>query len=160
METILVFSIPIALLALGLLAGTYAERRHIRNLDQREAATSGMLVTQIKTYPGNVPGDRPPGAIFAEAVIATDHFKTFLARLRNFFGGEVGSYQKMLTRARREAALRILEQARQEGYNAVCNIRLETADIGGNSATQGKKGMVMAATLASATAYHVESSGR
>ena len=157
----IIYGIPIALLAIGLFAGGYAERRHFRILEQREAATRDMIVTQIKSYPGRVPGDKPPQIIFSEAVIATDYLKTFLAGLRNFFGGQVGSYQSMLVRARREATLRILEQAHRQGYNAVCNIRLETADVGGNSVTHGKKkGMVMAAILASATAYNAEAVGR
>lgn len=160
MEQIFVFGIPLVLLAIGLFVGGHMERRHFRSLEQREAATRDMIVTQVRSYPGYVPGEKPPQIIFAEVVIATDYLKTFLARLRNFFGGQVGSYQTMLVRARREAALRVLEQAHRQGYNAVCNIRLETADVGGNSVTQGKKGMVMAAILASATAYHAEAGRR
>jgi uncharacterized protein YbjQ (UPF0145 family) len=159
MEDLLILGIPIALLALGLFAGGYAERRHIRSLQQREAATRDMLVTQIKSFPGHVPGTNSPQVILAEVVIASDYLKTFLAGIRSFFGGEVGSYQTLLDRARREATQRVLEQARRQGYNAVCNLRLETADIGGNSVTQGKNRMVMAAILASGTAYNVEAGG-
>jgi uncharacterized protein YbjQ (UPF0145 family) len=159
MEDLLILGIPIALLALGLFAGGYAERRHIRSLQQREAATRDMLVTQIKSFPGHVPGTNSPQVILAEVVIASDYLKTFLAGIRSFFGGEVGSYQTLLDRARREATQRILEQARRQGYNAVCNLRLETADIGGNSVTQGKNRMVMAAILASGTAYNAEVGG-
>ena len=92
----------------------------------------------------------PPQMYVAEVVIATDYLKTFLAGLRKFFGGEIRSYQTLLVRARREATLRILEQARQQGYNAICNLRLENADIGGNN---NAKGVAMVAILASATAY-------
>ena len=115
-----------------------------------------MLVTQIKSFPGYIPGANSPQVIFAEVVIASDYLKTFLASIRGVFGGEVGSYHAMLDRARREATQRIVEQARRQGYNAVCNLRLETADIRGNSVTQGKKRMVMAAILASGTAYNAE----
>ena len=156
MADLIVWAIPIALLALGFFAGGYTERRHFRNLEKREAATCDMIATQVKSFPGHVPGPTPPQMIVAEVVIATDYLKSFLAGIRNFFGGQIGSYQTMLVRARREALLRILEQARRQGYNAVCNVRLETADIGGNSATAGKRGMVMATILASATAYHAE----
>ena len=47
--------------------------------------------------------------------------------------------------------MRIIEQARSQGYNAVCNVRLETADVGGSSS---RRRAAMAAILASATAYH------
>lgn len=156
MGDLLIIGIPIALLAVGLFAGGYSERRHLRDLDRREAANCDILVTQVKSFPGHVTGGDAPQMIFGEVVIASDYLKTFLASIRNFFGGQVGSFQKMLIRARREATLRIVEEARRQGYNAVCNVRLETADVGGNSATQGKRGMVMAAILASGTAYHVE----
>jgi len=154
MEPYIFWIIPIVLLFLGFIVGGANEKSHIRKLEQREAVTGDMIVTQIKSFPGYKPGSPVPQLVVAEAVIATDYLKSFLAGLTNLFGGEVRSYQTMLLRARREATLRVLEQARRGGFNAVCNLRLETADIGGNSVSAGKKkGMVMAAILASATAY-------
>ncbi len=88
--------------------------------------------------------------IVGEAVIATDYLKSFLAKLRNIFGGRVGSYQSLMVRARREALLRIVEEAKRQGYNAVCNVRMQTADVGGNSTMRR---VAMVAILASATAY-------
>ena len=81
--------------------------------------------------------------VLGQAVIASDYLKRFLARLRNIFGGEMRSYETLLTRARREAILRMLDRARTMGYDAVCNVRINTATIG--------RGMVEA--LASGTAY-------
>jgi uncharacterized protein YbjQ (UPF0145 family) len=86
----------------------------------------------------------------AEAVIASDYLKTFLAGLRNIFGGEVGSYVTLATRARREALVRMMEQAHAQGYDALCNVRMDPADIGGNTA---RRGVPMVAILASGTAY-------
>lgn len=148
--------VPILFLALGWFVGRRRERQHFASLDAREAALSGMLVTQVKSFPCAAPGELPPKLIVAEAVMATDYLKSFLAGLRNLVGGEVRSYESLLVRARREATLRIMEEARRSGYNAVCNVRLNTADIGGNTATANNKnrGSVMASILASATAYH------
>ena len=91
-----------------------------------------------------------------EAVIATDYLKTFLARIRNILGGEVKSYRSLMLRARREAILRMLEQARQQGYDAVCNVRLNTADIGG-MATRRRAAMVE--IFATGTAYLIAQDG-
>lgn len=143
--------ITVMFLALGLFVGGRTERVHFESIRRRETELKGMLVTQIKTFPHAVPGGSAPKMITAEAVIATDYLKTFLAGLRNLFGGHVGSYQRMLERARREATLRVLDQARSLGYSAVCNLRLETADVGGNNVAQK---MPMAAILATGTAYH------
>ena len=92
--------------------------------------------------------------VYGETVIASDYLKTFFASLRGIFGGEVRSFQKMQERARRESVLRLIEAARNEGYNAVCNVRLETADVGGGAMTRKKKGFPMSAILASGTAYN------
>ena len=118
--------------------------------ERREDEQADCFVTQVKSFPNAVPGDLPPRMVVAEVVIATDYLKNFLAKLRNIFGGEVRSYQSLLVRARREASLRILEEARRQGYNAVCNIRLETADVGGSLT---EKQVAMVAIIASGTAY-------
>jgi len=144
----------LVLLSLGFFVGRYTERKHFRLLEEREHQMRGCLVTQLKSFPGAIHGAQPPRLVVAEAVIATDYLKSFLARLRNIFGGEVRSYQSLLTRARREALLRIQEQAGAQGYNAICNVRFQTADVGGNSTLHR---VAMAAIIASGTAYHTAS---
>ena len=145
------FGVSICLIIIGLISGSLAERKHLSRLAQREAAMCDMVVTQLRSFPAVVVGNTPPTLLTGEAVIATDYFKSFLASIRKFFGGELRSYQSLLSRARREATLRVLEEARRQGYNAVCNLRYETADVGGNS-TDRKAATV--AILASGTAYH------
>lgn len=141
---------PTFFVLLGLVVGTTVERRHFRRLEQREAALSDVLVTDLRAYSPDHDPHTPPALVIGEAVIATDYLKTLLAGLRNLLGGEVHSYLTLVNRARREALLRMMESARGMGYDAVCNVRLEPADIGGSS---NKKGVPMAAMLASGTAY-------
>jgi len=138
-------------LALGYGVGSLAERRHFHSLDERERLNHDFLVTQLKSFPNHAPSSLPPQLILAETVVATDYFKTFVAKLRGLFGGEVRSFHSLLSRARRESTQRIVEQARELGYNAICNLRIETADIGGST---GKRKAAMVAIIASATAYH------
>jgi len=157
MEAIIALALFAFLLSLGLLVGGWRERSHFRQLDQREQQMEHMLVSQLKTFPEVASGDSPPTLLVGEAIMATDYLKSFLARLRNIFGGEVRSFQSLLTRARREALLRILEEADRQGYNAVCNVRYQTADVGGNTGAESKT--PMAAILASATAYYARQSG-
>lgn len=156
MELLFSLAVFLFLLGLGWFVGRSREQRHLQDLERREAELRDMFVTQIKTFPRCVMGERPPRMIVGEAVIGADYLKTFLGGLRNIFGGEIRSYESMLNRSRREATLRILEQARREGYNAVCNLRLQTADIGGNASGAGgnTRGMIIATILASGTAYH------
>ncbi len=144
---IIIFSF---LLSLGLFVGRYTERRHFLSLQQREHQFHDFLVTQLKSFPGVIPGTATPRLLVSEVVIATDYLKNFLAKLRNIFGGEVRSYQSLLVRARREALLRLQEQAQGQGFNAICNVRFQTADVGGNSTMRR---VAMVAIIASATAY-------
>jgi len=139
---------------IGFLFGHIAERRHLRSLEERERRFAGLPVTDLKSFPGLAVGGPTPQIFFGEVCIASDYYKTFAGGLRNFFGGEMKSYRSLMTRARREAVLRIIEQAAAAGFNAVGNVRLETADITG-SAVQAKRG-VSVTVLATATAYRID----
>lgn len=154
---IFIFGPFLFLILLGLFVGGWNERRHFEKLKGREQQTSDIFVTQIKTYPSAIPENAQPRMVIAEVVIAADYLKSFLAKLRNIFGGEVKSFFSLMDRARREALVRILEQAQQHGYNAVCNVRIQTADIGGNST---KRKAAMVAIIASGTAYHASQSSK
>lgn len=143
-------SIPLVLLALGFFSGRHAERKHLRNLDAREARVAHLIVTNTKFIPREL-GYRRAEMLMGEAVIGSDYFKNFLAGLRSFFGGELRSLETLMDRARREATLRVLEHAASRGASAVFNIRLETSNIG---AMQGKKQAPMAEVLVYGTACY------
>lgn len=148
--------IPLGLILLGLIAGRAVERAHFSELRRREEEVAHMLVSDIRTFPGGVDTSLQPEMIISQAVIATDYLKSFLAGLRKILGGELTSYLSLMERARREALLRVLEEARAKGYDAVCNVRLDTADIGGAVAA---KGVVMVAVVVSATGYKRSAEG-
>lgn len=157
MEEYLGLLIPLAifggLCGLGLFVGGTIERKHFQDLDTRDAQTAEILVTQLKSFPdAMVVAERPPTMLVAEVVISSDYLKSFVGGLRNIFGGEVRSFQTLLVRARREALLRIKEESARLGYDAVCNVRIETADIGGKGENKKNK-IIMASILASGTAY-------
>ena len=120
--------ILLSLLALGYYAGSLTERKHLESLTMRESQHGDFLISQVKTFPGAAAGGPPPTLIVGEAVIATDYMKSFLSKLRKIFGGELRSYHSLLTRARREALQRIVEQARQKGSTrfAICVTRPRT----------------------------------
>jgi uncharacterized protein YbjQ (UPF0145 family) len=113
------------------LIGSTIERSHFRRLDRWEKRLSGIMMSDMKRLPSNW---RPTEAtlVAGQAVIATDRFKVFAARIRNLFGGQVQSYQTLVERARREAIVRMLRQAQQFGASVVWNVRLETSTIQGN----------------------------
>lgn len=157
METFIIFVteliVPIltfiGLVILGLFFGRLNEKNHLKSLDQREEQTRDFLITDIRRYESPDPSTNSQ-IVVAEVVIATDYLKTFLASIKKLLGGEVRSYLTLLDRARREAILRIVEQAIDNNCNAICNIRIETADITGESK---RKGAIAVGIVASGTAY-------
>jgi uncharacterized protein YbjQ (UPF0145 family) len=140
---------PLLLLMLGFIVGGAVERRHFASIRRRERALSGLVVTDLKTFPNCGPNGPSPMLGSGEVVIATDYLKTFLAGLRNIFGGEMRSYQLLAERAHREALLRMLEAAHRAGFNAVCNVRVETADLNSGGASR----TAMLEVFAYGTAY-------
>ncbi len=137
------------LLIIGIIFGTAAERAHYRELVRREQSAAKFIRTQSQLFL-QPDSNQIPVMICAETVVANDYFKRFQARFRKFFGGEIGSYNTLLERARRETLLRIIEQATAKNCNAICNLRLEPADVSGNI---DKKGKSMICIVGSATAY-------
>lgn len=68
-------------------------------------------------------------------VISIDFFKKIVASLINLFGGNITAYETLLDRARREAILRIKEDA--SDASEIINIRIETSSISKNTKTVG-----------------------
>jgi uncharacterized protein YbjQ (UPF0145 family) len=118
----------LALLVLGLGIGRWQEHRHLRSLHARERRYRDFAVTNLRAVPSPETA-RESRLVLGEAVIATDYFKSFAGRLRSLVGGEIRAYQTLMTRARREARLRMLDQARRAGAREVHNVRYETSNI-------------------------------
>ncbi len=143
------------LLAVGWIAGRTAERRHLRSLDRRERQLAGVVCTDLKSFPGRSPELSGATLVLGATVIASDYMKSFLASFRLIFGGEVRSFQSLVTRGRREALARMLTSAYTQGYDAVCNVRFETSDVGAMSGATG----AMVEVIAYGTAYRLCSPG-
>jgi uncharacterized protein YbjQ (UPF0145 family) len=85
--------------------------------------------------------------VTGSVVISLDYFKRIIAGLRGIIGGRIKTYEPLLDRARREALLRMTEEAKRRGFHAVINVRLDTsrlANAAGNG--RGTAGVEMLAT--------------
>lgn len=127
----------VVFLALGFAAGSLAERKHYRSIRRREEELRGLMVFKLK----NIPPEMTPCQtclVMGSVVIGMDYFKTFLAMLSNFLGGRIHSYETLVDRARREAVLRMKEDARRHGAKYVMNVKFNTANImSGNRENKG-----------------------
>ncbi len=108
------------LIALGYTAGTIAEKRHYSSIRKREEEMLDLpVVTLRKTHSDS--DIQQAELVMGSAVISIDYFKRFLAILRNIFGGRVRSYESLVDRARREAILRMKEDALKKHADIVIN---------------------------------------
>jgi uncharacterized protein YbjQ (UPF0145 family) len=110
------------------IAGRRSERRHHASLRAREKALAMLPAVTFQQIPDAWAVD-DTGVVAGSVVIAPDPFVRLRARLRAIAGGRIATYEALLDRARREAILRCKEAARERGYQAVVNLRLETARI-------------------------------
>ncbi len=128
--------------------GMSNERRHLKDLDEREEKYAGIVVIDTFTIPAGVRA--VSGALVSGSVVqASDYLKTWLMGWRSLFGGEMVSIGRVITRARREALLRLKEEANRLGATVVINVRFETAIIG---QARGKNGLPSSEIVAYGTA--------
>ncbi len=127
--------ILVGLLVIGYVFGQAAERKHFKSIQKRERLLRHILTFSERFPPVQNP---PPETclVAGNVVISVDYFKSFVAGLRLLVGGRLTSYESLLERGRREAILRMKEQARSMGGTQIFNVKIETASISAN-ANQG-----------------------
>lgn len=133
MENIIIF---LVLLAIGYGFGRVAELRHFKSIRQREQALQSIPAIATK-IPDPTLRPRETQLVAGNVVISVDYFKRFIAGLRNLVGGRVTSYETLLDRARREAILRMKDEANALGASLIFNVKFETSSI-----TKGRKNQV------------------
>jgi uncharacterized protein YbjQ (UPF0145 family) len=116
------------LLGTGYFIGRIIEQRHYASIRLRERRFRDVLAFPMRFAPDSV---TPQQAflVYGTVVVSADYFKTFVAGLRNLIGGRFRSYETLLERARREALLRLKEEARSKGARLVVCVRYETTSI-------------------------------
>jgi len=114
---------------LGYLFGKRAEKKHYASLIEREKNLNKLPVIASRIPPFDAAYEQT--LVSGSVVIANDYFKAFVAGLRNLFGGKIRTYETLLDRARREAILRMKEEAQKLGADFVFNIKYETSNISG-----------------------------
>jgi len=127
-ETMINIGLPLLLLLATYFTGSAVERRHYRSIRARELELRQLPAITFRTLPKRWQVV-DSGLVSGSVVISVDYFKRFLARLRMIFGGRIHTYESLLDRARREAILRMQEQARELGASMVFNMRFETSSI-------------------------------
>ncbi|CAM3914015.1 hypothetical protein VA7868_02294 [Vibrio aerogenes CECT 7868] len=126
MNAILSLITFIVLISIGYFAGRWLEKRHYQRIFQREEIFRDLVVIPGRQIPAGV---TETTLVCGSVVISVDYFKRILAGLRMIFGGRLNSYESLLDRARREAILRVQEQASDLNAFAVYNLKMETSSV-------------------------------
>ncbi|MDR2080866.1 MAG: YbjQ family protein [Campylobacteraceae bacterium] len=149
MEIIIYAIIFCATLFFTYFIGSFIEARHYDSIKRREMETRNILIFNEK----NVPENLVSGQFYfvsGSVVISGSHFKQFIASLKSIFGGRIRSLETTMDLGRREAILRMKEEAKNFGTNTIFNVRFETSMIGQR---EGKKGVFCAEFLVYGTAW-------
>ena len=143
------FGLPILILVATYFIGSWIEKKHFNNIREREAKAHGFPVVSFNTMPDdwNVNSSH---LVSGSIVVSLDYFKRVIAGLKGLVGGRLKTYEPLLERARREAILRMTEEAQQQGYDAIFNVRLETSRLA--NARRDGKGVAGVEMLAFGTA--------
>ena len=119
--------IIVVLLVVGFIWGSATEKNHYASIKEREKQYRSLPTVNFKTCPVADEQIEKQKLVVGSTVVSVDYFKRFLAGLIQLVGGRMTSYESLVDRARREAILRLKEDA--TGYALVVNLRVETSSI-------------------------------
>jgi uncharacterized protein YbjQ (UPF0145 family) len=125
------YVVPVLLILIGFMTGRRIEHNHWKYLAKSEKNLAHIEVTQhpISNDQLSVQTLKNSYLVAGNAVIAEDAFKSFIAKLRKLFGGELHGYQALLQRARRQAIIRMQHEAAANGAQKIINVRFASTDI-------------------------------
>lgn len=128
--------VTLVLLVVGFTSGKFIEHLHFQDLAKRERRLRRLPALSTSRIPADW---RVEDAMLltGTVVISLDYWKRFAAGFRQFFGGNVRSYETLFERSRREAILRLKEAAAAKGCDALVGVRLESAELA-NMTSNGK----------------------
>ena len=123
---ILKIAIFVILFAVGWGFGRHVERKHLNELDEQEHRLAYITLdnSRFKTSP------HEGQLVSSNVVISHDYFKYVIANIENFFGGRLTSYESVVERARREAIVRLKQEAEKIGATHIMGLRLSTTELG------------------------------
>jgi len=127
-DAIITNSIQFVFIAvLGWTIATLIERKHLKYLDEKERSLIKIKLNNTKEL--SQCDNEKSQFLIGSAVIAHDYFRGFFIFIRKVIGGNISAYERILQRGRREALIRLKEQALQQGFNKVINVRFDSTKV-------------------------------
>lgn len=120
-------------------------------LAQREALLADIVADGVGLFRDGVDEKTTPEIVVGQSALWTDYFNSVLPDASTRYKlADQDRYADLCRLARREAVVRLLENARTAGFNAVCDVCVESTDMG-HTLNAAQRAMVV--VTATATAY-------
>ena len=122
------------------LYGNHYQSNKVKELQARESA---FLAQHGRDNIHNISTLIPPkpitscGLVMANISVGTSWWQTMIGGFHGIIGGNITLFDRVLNYGRKEALQRLREQALQQGWDSVINVRMETSRIV-SSSNQGK----------------------
>ncbi len=129
MDNIISLVIFAALVGLGYFVGSRQEKKHYQSIREREEQLKALRVIPSRHPPDYQQRPYRTEFVCGSVVVAMDYFKKIAGSLAAIFGGRIRFYETLVERARREAVLRMKEEARGKKAQMVFNVKFSTASI-------------------------------
>lgn len=119
----------ISVAVVGWMIAAWFERRHLKSMSRREISLSKIRINTSK----RAPDCEPEGCtlLIGSVVVAHDYFRTLFIFIRRLIGGNIRPYERLVQRGRREALIRLKEEAELRAIDKVINVRFTTTAISG-----------------------------
>lgn len=111
----------------GWLIATLLERKHLKYLVKKEQEFSKINVNNLKVVASQ--SDSQSAFLMGSVVMAHDYFRGFFIMLQKLLGGNISAYERITQRGRREALIRLQQNALQQGFNKVINVRFDSTKV-------------------------------
>jgi uncharacterized protein YbjQ (UPF0145 family) len=105
--------------------------RYSQQLGRRESELTGMIADAVGLFRDGTDEQLAPSIVMGQSVLWTPYFNSVFPDTSSRHKITCEEQHGELCRlARREAVVRLLESARAAGFNAVCDIHIDSADLG------------------------------
>ena len=117
--------------------------QQIADTNSREASLRESLGRDpLTTIDGGYRSDiTSSGIVWAGVVFGPSHWHLLRGWLNNLIGGSIDIFQKIVSAGRAEAMQRLRENAIDNGWDDVINVRIDTADMAPQGAKNSVKGV-------------------
>ena len=112
--------------------GNHYQKKLMRNLLTRETAflqSVGRDNAHTISYPIPKREISSCGLVIANISVGPSWWQMFIGNIHKIFGGNIKMYDRVLAYGRQEVIQRLRQNAKEQGWDDVVNVRMETAAI-------------------------------